>query len=124
MSTTNETKQTKATQQKQEQKTDMTRDEALNAFAQALKHYLLDQFGAKLKLENRKRLEDFDPMTIVMLIPLLKSQFNITCPEDLERPEMYAPIKEYVLIYVSEVTFTEQQENLVKRYIKKLVQYS
>lgn len=124
MSTTNETKQTKATQQKQEQKTDMTRDEALNAFAQALKHYLLDQFGAKLKLENRKRLEDFDPMTIVMLIPLLKSQFNITCPEDLERPEMYAPIKKYVLIYVSEVTFTEHQENLVKRYIKKLVQYS
>ena len=124
MSTTNETKQTKATQQKQEQKTDMTRDEALNAFAQALKHYLLDQFGAKLKLENRKRLEDFDPMTIVMLIPLLKSQFNITCPEDLDRVEMYAPIKEYVLIYVSEVTFTEQQENLVKRYIKKLVQYS
>lgn len=124
MSTTNETKQTKATQQKQEQKTDMTRDEALNAFAQALKHYLLDQFGAKLKLENRKRLEDFDPMTIVMLIPLLKSQFNITCPEDLDRAEMYAPIKEYVLIYVSEVTFTEHQENLVKRYIKKLVQYS
>lgn len=114
--------ETKQTETKKE--VTMTREKALAAFAQALKYYLLDQFSQKLKPENRKKLDDFDPMTIVTLIPLLKSQFNISEPEDLDKPETYAPIRKQVLLYVPEVTFSADQESLVRRYIKKLVQYS
>ena len=124
MSEAKQTIETKESKAPQQDSSVMTREQALAAFAQALKYYLLDQFGKSLKPENRKKLDEFDPMTVVMLIPLLKSQFNISGPEDLERPEVYAPIREQVLVHVPEVTFTEHQEKLVRRYVQKLVQYS
>lgn len=109
---------------KQKNDSSMTRDQALAAFAQALKFYLLDQFGKSLKPENRKKLEDFDPMTVVVMIPLMMTRYNITAPEDLDNPSVYAPLREQILIYVPEVTFTDHQEKLVRRYVQKLIQYS